>query len=67
MTSQDVALVAPIENGMGGNQHALLEDADLVGERVHLDDAPSGGVGDTVERQWAERWLGLFEQFRGFR
>lgn len=43
MTGQDVALMATIENGMGGNQHAILEDADLVGERVYLHDAAPGG------------------------
>ena len=40
---------APFEDRMGGDQRALFEDADLVGERVHLDHAPPGGVGDAVE------------------
>lgn len=37
--------VAPLQDGMHGNQPAGLEDADLVGAPVHLQHAPAGRVG----------------------
>src|SRR5690606_38074550 len=43
------ALVATLQYRMGGDQLAVLEDPDLLGERVHLDRAPAGGVGHAVE------------------
>ena len=48
MTGRDAALVAAFEHGMAGDQLASLEDLDLVGERLHLEDAPAGGVGHAV-------------------
>jgi hypothetical protein len=42
-------LVAALEHRMGGNQLALLIDPDLVGQGVHLDHAPAGGIGHAVE------------------
>ena len=38
-----------LQHRMGGDQRAVLEDADLVGQGVHLDHAPAGGVGHAVE------------------
>ena len=49
MAGSDPALVAAFQHGMGGNQLAVLEDADLVGQGVHLDHAPAGGIGHAVE------------------
>ena len=49
MTSQDVTLVASIESGVGSNRHAVLGDADRVGERVRLDYTPLGRVGNAIE------------------
>ena len=34
---------------MAGDEHAVLEDADLVGEDVHIEDTATRGVGDAVE------------------
>ena len=48
MTRRDVALVAAFEHGMAGDQLAGLVDLDFVGERLHLEDAPPGGVGHAV-------------------
>ena len=48
MTRRDAALVAAFEHGMAGDQLAGLEDLDLVGERMHLEDTPAGGVGHAV-------------------
>ena len=48
MTRRHAALVAALEHGMAGDQLAGLEDLDLVGERMHLEDAPAGGVGHAV-------------------
>ncbi len=41
--------MAPFEYGMDGDQPIRLEDADLVGQAVHLDDAFAGGIGHAVE------------------
>ena len=49
MTRRHAALVTAFEHGMTGDQLASLEDLDLVGERVHLEDASAGGVGHAVE------------------
>ena len=49
MPRRHAALVAAFEHGMAGDQLAVLEDPDLVGERVHLQDASAGGVGHAVE------------------
>ena len=49
MTGGDPSPAASFEHRMGGDRRPILEDADLVGQRVHLDDALPGGVGDAVE------------------
>ena len=49
MPGRDAALAAAFEDGMHRNQLALLENAQLVGHAVHLDDAPPGGIGHAVE------------------
>jgi hypothetical protein len=41
--------VATFENRMGGNQLTGLEDTDLVGQAVHLDDAFAGRVRHAVK------------------
>ena len=41
--------MAAFQHGMGGDQPVRLEDADLVGQAVHLDDAFAGGIGHAVE------------------
>ena len=46
---RDPALVAALQHGMGANQLALLEDADLISQGVDLDHAPAGGIGHAVE------------------
>ena len=38
MTGRDAALVAAFEHRMAGDQLAGLEDLDLIGERLHLED-----------------------------
>ena len=43
------ALVPTFEHGMAGDQLTHLKDLDLVGERMHLEDASTGGVGHAVE------------------
>ena len=40
-------LPAPLQDGMDGDQPALVEDADLIGKLMDLDDPP-GSVGDAV-------------------
>lgn len=49
MTWLDMTLVPVFESRMGGNQCAVLEDAQLFGQRVYLDDTAPGGVGHAVE------------------
>ena len=48
MTGRDAALVAAFEHGMAGDQLAGFVDPDLIGERMHLEDTPAGGVGHAV-------------------
>src|SRR6266446_10143851 len=43
------ALMASFQHGMSGDQPAVLEDADLVGQRVDLDDPTTRGIGHAVE------------------
>ena len=38
-------LAAPFEQRMACDQHAVLEDADFVGENMDVEDTPLGGVG----------------------
>ncbi len=49
MTGRHPALLATFQNRMGGDQHPVLEDLDLAGEFVNLDDAAARGVWDAVE------------------
>src|ERR1700719_5398086 len=42
-------LAAPIQRKMRGNELAVLEDADFVGQDVHVEDAPAGGGRHAVE------------------
>lgn len=48
MARLDAALMAPLQDGMGGDQRAVLEDPDLVGQGVNLDGAAPGGVGHGI-------------------
>ena len=34
---------------MAGDEHAIFEDADLIGEYVNIEDTATCGVGDAVE------------------
>src|SRR6185295_5791486 len=45
----EVLLVAAFEWNMGGDERAVLEDANLVGEYVNIEDTAACGVGDAVE------------------
>ena len=49
MTGFYMTLIAAFENGMGSDQRAVLEDAHLLGQRVHLHDPAPGGVRHAVE------------------
>ena len=49
MRRVEVLLVAAFERNMGGDQRAVLEDANLVGEYVNIEDTATCGVGDAVE------------------
>ena len=49
MCRVEVLLVAAFERNMGGDEHAVLEDANLVGEYVNIEDTATCGVGDAVE------------------
>ena len=49
MAGSDPALVAPLKNGMGGDQGAVFKYPNLVGERVHLNDPLPGRVGNAVK------------------
>lgn len=42
------ALFAALQNGMSCYQHAVLEDADLVSERVDLNHSASRGIWNAV-------------------
>src|SRR5512135_3060407 len=42
-------LIAAFERSVGGDEHAIFEDADLVGEYVNIEDTATCGVGDAVE------------------
>jgi len=48
VSGADAALAAAIQDGMDGDNAALLQDAHLVGHAVHLDRAPRR-VGHAVE------------------
>ena len=41
--------MASFEHGMDSNRPVRREDADFVGQAVHLDDAFTGGIGHAVE------------------
>src|SRR5258708_4758383 len=45
----DAALVASFQHGMSGDQPAVLEDPDLVGQGVDLDDPATRGIRHAVE------------------
>ena len=49
MCRVEVLLIAAFERNMAGDEHAVLEDANLVGEDVHIEDTATRGVGDAVE------------------
>jgi len=51
-------LMASFEHGMDSNQPVRLEDADLVGQAVHLDDAFTGGHWSGGQG-WKFAWLGI--------
>jgi len=42
-------LAASLQREVRGDERAVLEDTDFVGEHVHVEDAPARGVGDAVE------------------
>ena len=42
-------LIAAFERSMGGDEHAIFEDADLVGEYVNIEDTATCRVGDAIE------------------
>ena len=45
----EVLLVAAFERNMGGDERAVLKDANLVGEYVNIEDTAACGVGHAVE------------------
>ena len=45
----EVLLVAAFQRNMSGDERAILEDANLVGEYVNIEDTATCGVGDAVE------------------
>lgn len=49
MSGRDAPLMRPFENGMSGDQKAILEDTDLFGQRMHLDGPAFGRVGNGIE------------------
>ena len=49
MTRGDAALMATVQDEMRGNEGAILEDADLRSERMHLDQPAPGRVRNAVE------------------
>ena len=49
MRRVDTRLVAAFEGKMGGNHGAILEDADLIGADVDVEDTPPGRVRYAVE------------------
>ena len=49
MVAGDPALAAAFEHGMDGDQLVVLQNADLVGQRVHLDDAAAGAIGNRIK------------------
>jgi hypothetical protein len=42
-------LIAAFEESMGGDEHTVFEDADLVGEYVNIEDTATCRVGDAIE------------------
>jgi hypothetical protein len=38
MSAGDPALATPLQHGVGGDQRAIFQDVDRVGERLNLDD-----------------------------
>lgn len=48
MIGVDASLLAPLQNRVDGDQRAVLEDADLVRERMDFDHPAAGRVGNTV-------------------
>jgi len=46
-------LIAAFEGSMGGDEHAIFEDADLVGEYVNIQDTATCRVGDAISTQSA--------------
>lgn len=49
MAGSDPALMTAFQDRVGGDQRTVLEDADLLGERVHLHRPPSRRVRHAVE------------------
>jgi hypothetical protein len=49
MAGDDAALATAVQDGMGGDDATLLEDANLVGHAVHFDRATAHGVRHAVE------------------
>ena len=49
MARGDPALMAALQHRMRGDQSAVLEDANLIGERMHFDDPLPGRVGNAVK------------------
>jgi hypothetical protein len=42
-------LISAFERSMGGDEQAIFEDEDLVGEDLNIEDKTTCGVGDAVE------------------
>jgi hypothetical protein len=42
-------LIAAFKWIMGGDEHTILEDADLIGEDVNIEHPAARGVGDAIE------------------
>jgi hypothetical protein len=42
-------LITAFERSMGGDEHAIFEDADLLGEYMNIENTATCGVGDAVE------------------
>src|SRR5215472_12758696 len=49
MVTANATLTAALEHGVDGDQLVILENADLVGQGMHLDHAPTRAVRDRVE------------------
>ena len=49
MAGSDPALIAALQNGMRGDQRAVFEDPDRIGEGVYFNDPFPGRVGNAVK------------------